>query len=275
MFTFTQPLKDIRNNNSDDEEKKTLNSTVVRTNGCRGINQESSENNTSLELINRGNKTKPFDPMTPIRETSREYKTTQFYTSEEYNIPNLSSAISTPRSGIKFDLASPIKSTEGNYDSDALAPPVFPRLSNPCNPIDPKVIEQFLAAVRPPVSHYKGFYDARKQTFDNGSKIEKISRCWETQGRRSTNVSVNVEEPIIFFNDSFFIRQKVAEGGYGNVYLVIDRKDFAVNQNEKKSSRALKKEMPSNVWEFYIVRQLQERINSPAIDSIISVHSLY
>src|SRR2546430_1280301 len=97
MFTFNQPLKDIQNNNSD-EEKKTPNSTVIcqttqcdhqtpsKTNGCKVNYQENDVNSTSLDLINRENKAKLFDPMTPIQETSREYKTTPFYMSEESNV---------------------------------------------------------------------------------------------------------------------------------------------------------------------------------------------
>ncbi|CAB4445658.1 unnamed protein product [Rhizophagus irregularis] len=287
MFTFTQPLKDLQNND-DDDGKKTSNSNVYqttqsgyhqtpsRTNGCKVNDQENDVNSTSLDLINRENKAKFFDPMTPIQETSREYKTTPFYTSEEFNIMNVRSFINTPRvDDIKLDLASPMKLTAVDHESNMLEPPAFPKLSNPCNPIDPKVIEQILAALQPPLNHYKGFYDARKQTCNNGSKIEKLARCWDTQGRRCTNVSVNIEEPVTFFNDSFLIRQKIGEGGFGKVYLVLDTEDYAVNQNEKKSSRALKSETPSSALEFYIIRKLQERINSPTIDSIISVHSLY
>ncbi|GES85253.1 hypothetical protein RCL_jg18070.t1 [Rhizophagus clarus] len=244
MFTFTQPLKDIQNN--DDDGKKTLNSTVCqttqcdhhqtpsKTNGCKVNDQESDVNSSSLDLINRENKAKFFDPMTPIQETSQV-----------------------------------------DYESNMLEPPAFPKLSNPCNPIDPKVIEQILAALQPPLNHYKGFYDARKQDCNNGSKIEKIARCWDTQGRQCAINPVNIEEPIIFFNDSFLIRQKIGEGGFGKVYLVLDTKDYAVNQNEKKSLRALKNEIPSSALEFYIIRKLHERTNPPTVDSIISVHSLY
>ncbi|CAI2174175.1 216_t:CDS:2 [Funneliformis geosporum] len=283
MFTFTQPSKDIRNHNIDDENvapntnvvhQQSANSNhsqkpskISQIDGRETDDQKNNENS-------RGNKSKNFDTVTPIKETRREYMliTTPSRELEQHAITEVRP--STNESGFgdtRADSVSPIECIE----EDSLESPTFTQLSNPCNPLDRKVIEQILVAIRPPVNRYKGFYDAQLQTFNHGSKIEEIARSWNVQSRRGTSILINGDKPVIFFNDSFLINQKIDEGGYGKIYRVLDTNDFADDQDEKKSSRALKIETPSSAWEFYIIRQLQERIISPTIDSIISVYSLY
>ncbi|CAG8610442.1 16718_t:CDS:2 [Funneliformis mosseae] len=270
MFTFTQPSKDIPNHDID-EENVSPNSNVVHNQITKSNNiqipskisqidgREEVENNCE-------NKSKNFDTITATTNTTPSHEFEKHVLTEVKSFTNSSGFGDT-----RADSMSPIEITE----DDPLESQTFPKLSNPCNPLDRKVIEQFLAAIQPPVNRYKGFYDARSHTFNHGLKIEEIARSWKVQSRRGTNALVNDDKPVIFFNDSFLIRQKVDEGGYGKIYRVLDMKDFAGDQDEKKSSRALKIETPSSAWEFYIIRQLQERIISPTIDSIISVHSLY
>ncbi|CAG8626740.1 2473_t:CDS:1, partial [Scutellospora calospora] len=185
----------------------------------------------------------PFDILSPILETSREYRSnsnTSLYQSEECTTSNILSMM-------------------------------FPMPSNPCNPLETRLINQILSSLNPSLVQYPGFHDMQSESSNNHAKLERIARNW----RRRTSSAINLDEPIRLFNDSFLIRQKIGEGAYGKVYRVLDMNIATENNKYPQASRALKLQIPSTAWEFYIIRKLHERIISPTIDSIITAHSLY
>ncbi|CAG8811461.1 29373_t:CDS:1, partial [Racocetra persica] len=154
-------------------------------------------------------------------------------------------------------------------------PLLFPVPSNPCNPLDTRLINQILSSLNPSLVQYSGFYDLRGECSNNHAKLERIARNWDKNCRRRTSNATNLDEPIRLLYDSFLIRQKIGEGAYGKVYRVLDLKFVSENHKDPRASRALKLQVPSTAWEFYIIRKLHERISSPTINSIITAHSLY
>lgn len=145
---------------------------------------------------------------------------------------------------------------------------LYPIVSNPCNPLELKLIDHILDSLKPPLNQYPGLYYVRDQVSNHRSKIEKLSRCSGKSDRRN---SANSEVPIKLLDDSYLVRQKVGEGSFGKVYRVLD----VNSDSESQKSRALKLQIPPSAWEFYIIRKLHERITSPVINSIITAHSLY
>ncbi|CAG8804116.1 33969_t:CDS:2 [Gigaspora margarita] len=211
----------------------------------------------------------PFEILTPIQETSREYRSnsnTSIFQSDGFITLDLGSVIETPKS----------KNIEQYGDSLFTKPlELFPVPSNPCNPLEFRLIDQILSSLNPSLLQYPGFYDMRGKYSNNQNKLERIARNWDKNCRRRTSNSTNLDEPIKLFNDSFLIRQKIGEGAYGRVYRVLDMKFVTESHKDPRASHALKLQTPSTAWEFYIIRKLHERIISPAINSIITAHSLY
>ncbi|CAG8521237.1 6112_t:CDS:2 [Diversispora eburnea] len=226
-------------------------------------NVENIRSTNYSNLCERENNRKiPFELMTPIRETSREYKLNSIETTSNTDKLNEIKVIVDSTSNL-------IEKEEAKEShSDALEF-LYPMISNPCNPLDSRLIDQVLNSLKPPLNQFPGLYYARDQISNNHGKIEKLARCGVKSDRRH---STNSEVPIELFNDSFLIRQKVGEGGFGKIYHVLDmNKDL----EDSQKSRVLKLQMPPSAWEFYIIRKLHEKIASPMIDSIITVHSLY
>ncbi|RIB13826.1 Mad3/BUB1 homology region 1-domain-containing protein [Gigaspora rosea] len=211
----------------------------------------------------------PFEILTPIQETSREYRSNSnisIFQSDGFITLDLGSVIETPKS----------KNIEQYGDSLFKKPlELFSVPSNPCNPLEIRLIDQILSSLNPSLLQYPGFYDMRGEYSNNHTKLERIARNWDKNCRRRTSNATNLDEPIRLFNDSFLIRQKIGEGAYGKVYRVLDMKFVTESHKDPRASHALKLQIPSTAWEFYIIRKLHERIISPAINSIITAHSLY
>ncbi|CAG8546661.1 10350_t:CDS:2 [Racocetra fulgida] len=269
---FSQPMNYEKSDDDTDEDditsvskydklfiRKTPRNNIINDENVAPSNY--SDNHGNFRMV-------PFELLTPIQETSREYRSnsTSFYHSDGFITLDLGSMTGTPKH----------KNMEQFGESLFMKPPrLFPVPSNPCNPLDTRLIDQILSSLNPSLVQYSGFYDLRGECSNNHAKLERIARNWDKNCRRRSSSATNLDEPIRLFNDSFLIRQKIGEGAYGKVYRVLDLKFVSESHKDPRASRALKLQMPSTAWEFYIIRKLHERISSPTINSIITAHSLY
>ncbi|CAG8774583.1 7385_t:CDS:1, partial [Acaulospora colombiana] len=177
---------------------------------------------------------------------------------------------------IKFNAVSPSRLPENDTEVHFnILDSLCPMLSNPCNPLEQSLIERILTSLKPALNQYHGYYDAREQTSNGHGKIEKIARCWGKSGRRRSINAASIEDSIKLFNDSFLIRQKVGEGGFGRVYRVLETNAGTDSHEDSREPLALKLQIPPSAWEFYIIRKLHEKVPPPLIDSIITAKSLY
>ncbi|CAG8758792.1 20278_t:CDS:2, partial [Dentiscutata erythropus] len=270
MEFFNQPMNYEKSDDDTDEDDITSVSKydklfIHRTPRNNIVNDENiappnySDHHGNFRMV-------PFELLTPIQETSREYRSTSntsIYQSDGFITLDLGSVIETPKP----------KNLEQSLFTKP--PQLFPVSSNPCNPLETRLVDQFLSSLNPSLLQYPGFYDMRGEYSNNHAKLERIARNWDKNCRRRISNATNLDEPIRLFNDSFLIRQKIGEGAYGKVYRVLDMKFMTECHKDSRVSRALKLQIPSTAWEFYIIRKLHERIISPTINSIITAHSLY
>lgn len=127
------------------------------------------------------------------------------------------------------------------------------------NPLNDTFRSQLLESVDPPLSTYDNFY-SYNQCLRMSSVLKRIHQV-------SKNVKKN---PIVDFkktNDLYCIRAELGEGGYATVYLA---------ESSTGSLKALKVEKPASIWEFYILKQVEKRLDGePILRSIINVDSLH
>ncbi|SCU79220.1 LAFA_0B01574g1_1 [Lachancea sp. 'fantastica'] len=141
--------------------------------------------------------------------------------------------------------------------SDANAMKALPILIS--NPLSDNNRRLLLQSVDPPLSSYETFYQ-----YNQPLKMSALLRKIHTVSKNAN------KNPIVDFkktNDLYCIRSQLGEGGYATVYLA---------ESSTGSLKALKVEKPASIWEFYILRQVQKRLNGqPVLSSIISVDSLH
>ncbi|CEP62695.1 Mad3p LALA0_S06e01596g [Lachancea lanzarotensis] len=127
------------------------------------------------------------------------------------------------------------------------------------NPLSDNNRHLLLQSVNPPLSSYKTFYQ-----YNQPLKMSALLRKIHTVSKNAN------KNPIVDFkktNDLYCIRSQLGEGGYATVYLA---------ESSTGSLKALKVEKPASIWEFYILRQVQKRLNGqPVLSSIINVDSLH
>ncbi|SPO31513.1 related to spindle assembly checkpoint protein [Ustilago trichophora] len=178
--------------------------------------------------------------------------------------------------------------------------------SNPCSPIDPNVLDGILARLESPVESMPNFVSLTT-TSSNDLLSELQKKCksslasnqmtrksmggtvFHGTGMLSSPFKVNIG------GNSFEIRGKLGEGGYGAVFLGYDVDSVATtltdsskadkddldsddDDDDDESDRrtvAIKVETPANRWEFHILSQLQSRLPSSILASIISARKLY
>ncbi|CCD24528.1 protein kinase BUB1 NDAI_0D02140 [Naumovozyma dairenensis CBS 421] len=127
------------------------------------------------------------------------------------------------------------------------------------HPLDLKLRHKLLDSINPPLENYSTYYHYN-QSLNMSSLLKKIHK-------ESMNENKN---PIVDFKktgDLYCIRAELGEGGYATVYLA---------ESATGNLRALKVEKPASVWEYYILKQIEDRLNGLNIlNSIINANSLH
>ncbi|CAJ0913565.1 1944_t:CDS:2 [Entrophospora sp. SA101] len=176
---------------------------------------------------------------------------------------------------------------------------LFPIPSNPCKPLNQNLIEKILNSLNNFLNDYPEYHDLRNQNSNQHEKILRILRQNKPQSRHAiNNINDNTtttgcysseidDNSIQILDKTFIVCNKIGEGSYGKVYRVLDKKKFiesGININNKKNNNvnasiALKIQIPPSSWEFYIIKQLHQRLLSTTaavttVNSIIKVFSL-
>ncbi|GAV55882.1 hypothetical protein ZYGR_0AZ00530 [Zygosaccharomyces rouxii] len=127
------------------------------------------------------------------------------------------------------------------------------------NPLDPHMRRQLLAGIKPPLDQYDTFY-RYNQPLKMSTLLKRIQKMSKTENKN----------PIVDFKktgDLYCIRTELGEGGYATVYLA---------ESSTGNLRALKVEKPASVWEYYILKQVEERLRGQSVlPSIINANSLH
>lgn len=121
---------------------------------------------------------------------------------------------------------------------------------------------QHLLSSTKPLNDYIGFHKYEYDLKMSG----QLSRINKSSNKKNMN-----KNPIINFqktDDLYFIRGELGQGGYATVYLA---------ESSNGALKALKVEKPPNLWEFYVLRQISERLEDEKriLQSIILVDSLH
>lgn len=181
---------------------------------------------------------------------------------------------------------------------------------NPCSPVDHNVLNAILARLETPIESMPGFVgltDASSgDLLPELQKKCKSSLASNQMTRKSMGGTVfhgtgMLSSPfkVEIGGNSFEIRGKLGEGGYGAVFLGYDVDSAATSlikssmarhdgdsddsqdddedddESDRRKQLAIKVESPANRWEFHILTQLQQRLPGSLLQSIISARRLY
>ncbi|CCK70631.1 protein kinase BUB1 KNAG_0E03740 [Huiozyma naganishii CBS 8797] len=129
------------------------------------------------------------------------------------------------------------------------------------HPLDPALRERLIIQISPPLKKYRTFH-GYSYALSKSAQLHKI--------RNKISSGGNSRTPMVTFQstgDSYSIQGILGEGGYGTVYLA---------ESDTGALQALKVEKPANLWEYYILKQVETRLHdSDAVRSIITAHSLH
>jgi checkpoint serine/threonine-protein kinase len=151
-------------------------------------------------------------------------------------------------------------------------------IPNPCNPYDTTIINAILDSV--PIPENSGLYSLMNET--RGLQEELKAAMSRSNSKIDFVFQLGPKQ-------KYKLVKKIAEGGYGQVYLVNNFKagllaeqddDFTINCtfSSKKATTpqlALKLQSPPAPWEFYILSLLRSRLPSRVNDSIAKPISCY
>jgi checkpoint serine/threonine-protein kinase len=151
-----------------------------------------------------------------------------------------------------------------------------------CDPLLPEQISDILNTSSTPLTSIEGFRDHRNQT---SSKLGALQRIAQSRRKSSHNASHSRasaahEETawqLELDQDVFSVREKLGEGGFGSVFRVAELlEDVAEDDDEDNMKQtALKIESPPNLWEFYIITLLHNRLPERTRGSVVQAYRLY
>lgn len=149
-----------------------------------------------------------------------------------------------------------LNNTEGRNDTeisnDAYAID-FPTV----DPADESLKAALLKEIMPPLSSYFGLFEYN-ETLEMCSTLKK-----SLNNKLSKHVFLNLKGSESTFN----LRSLLGEGGFASVYLA---------ESMNGQLKAIKAQKPSSAWEFYILKQIEQRLKGKDIlDSIIMSEEIH
>ncbi|CED82687.1 protein kinase [Phaffia rhodozyma] len=169
------------------------------------------------------------------------------------------------------------------------AEPVFgipgsENFQNPCNPLDEEIIASFLRSIEPPLSSLPGFHDLSTIVMDRLDQLQKTAKQRVRRASVGSNKSGADKDGAVFGSvvlgdETFDVRDKIGEGGFGSVFLALTNKPldiFSLNEDEGEQMMvALKVEKPASIWEGLVLDRIRTRLPSSLHPSVISTRGLY
>jgi len=158
-------------------------------------------------------------------------------------------------------------------------------LPSPCSPVDPDVLGALLRNLATPLSHTGCFLDLQSVGGQGLLQAVRKHAC-KTRARRSS-VAGGAQPWALHVEDMCVgIHHMLGEGGYGAVFLAEDLdghvplalgqastpvEEDDIDEEERRRMLALKVESPANIWEFYLLEQLQHRLDASLRSSVVGV----
>ncbi|KAI9144517.1 hypothetical protein BKA69DRAFT_799854 [Paraphysoderma sedebokerense] len=155
---------------------------------------------------------------------------------------------------------------------------------NPCKPLASDIVQLILSKIQPPLSMHPLYYDFSASTDEQHLNLSKTLKppTFVPNLRRARQTS-STEIQISLGNHIYDVFQNLGEGGYGAVYQAkpYDEDSLEDEYTEPQSTVsspnyiALKIQTPATQWEFFMLTQLQSRLSSKALQSIIQPNAFY
>lgn len=144
-------------------------------------------------------------------------------------------------------------------DSTFLSPDHFEGIMNQptVNPANENLKEALLKEIDPPLSSYRGLFEYQN-VMDMCSTLKK-----SLNNRQSKHVFLNLNGSDSTFN----LKSLLGEGGFASVYLA---------ESMTGEYKAIKAQRPSSAWEFYILKQIENRLQGQnVLNSIIMIEEIH
>lgn len=165
------------------------------------------------------------------------------------------------------------------------------KLSNPCCPTEPEVVQTLLDSLSDSIALLPGFVELRTERAD---KLEGLQRHAKSRVRRNSSTTPNKKAASA--NDApwmldlagrqYEIEEKIGEGGFGAVFKAIDLlkrqelDDASDDEEEDVNPEALytvaiKVEKPANLWEAIILDRVRSRLAPELHSSVIRPRAFF
>lgn len=129
------------------------------------------------------------------------------------------------------------------------------------NPADESLKRQLLELINPPLSQYPGFHEFQEGKMNMCSTLKKSINVKQTR-----SVFVNFKSD----QSTYSLISLLGEGGYASVYL---------SESMNGNLCAIKAQKPASAWEFYILKQVEQRLRKKGqmdiLKSIITAKELH
>ncbi|GMM37327.1 protein kinase [Saccharomycopsis crataegensis] len=120
------------------------------------------------------------------------------------------------------------------------------------DPFDEKNKSEILTKLQPKIDKLEGFfkYNSNKGTFKNLKSLASYNSNASLQQRKKAHKFISFEKT----DELNSIIKELGLGGFGMVFLAESSKDGGL--------KALKVQSPANLWEFYIIKEIKERLKN-------------
>ncbi|GAA6038721.1 hypothetical protein JCM8097_002365 [Rhodosporidiobolus ruineniae] len=151
------------------------------------------------------------------------------------------------------------------------------------DPYDRALIASILERTSPSIFEHPDLRDLRSQPANHRADLQKTAKKREKSGKSAGKDRTGVIDEawdLELNGEVFSVRDKLGEGAFGAVFRIAltggdeDEDDFDVD-GEDELSLAVKVERPANLWEFYVLDQLQQRLPERTRASVVAAQRLY
>ncbi|KAK9322103.1 Mad3/BUB1 homology region 1-domain-containing protein [Lipomyces orientalis] len=147
------------------------------------------------------------------------------------------------------------------------------------NPMDESIRKVILENVDPSLHSFPGYYQYDQRRL---ARSDALKRC--IKNKKSN--SLNEDSDIDLGGSVYRLRRELGEGAFAPVYLFESiEQDENILADRRSGLRAIKMEHPASAWEFYIMKEIERRLNvdvilpeglrKRALDSVIRARELH
>ncbi|GAA5937986.1 uncharacterized protein JCM15063_005432 [Sporobolomyces koalae] len=155
----------------------------------------------------------------------------------------------------------------------------------PVDPYNLDLLRSQLAQLSTPITQHENVVNLSTHTAGKLAELQKTAKKRANSKTKDRTGTFDDAWELELDGEVFSVREKLGEGSFGAVFRIAFSSDDDNNDGQDSDASfdmdgtelflAVKVERPTNFWEFYVLDQMQARLDDRTIASIVAPHRLY